>query len=69
MPKHPQFATHTLSPEGQEKAAEIREAFDTLLTKVHEHVPEGRERALVATKLEEACMFAVKGMAKDNAIS
>lgn len=43
---------------------EIKWAFDDLLSKCGNRIPphNGRYLALVKTKLEEACMFAVKGI-------
>ena len=40
----------------------IQEAFGVILGNVTNHVPVGREQAIVITKLEEACMWAVKGI-------
>lgn len=64
---HPAFEVHTLTGDGQLKAKEIAEAFDGLLSRLYYFIPEGRERAIVVTKLEEACFFAKKGMAKSEA--
>jgi len=41
---------------------ELRLQFSQLLETVEAHVPAGRERAIVATKLQEACMFAIRGI-------
>lgn len=41
---------------------DIREAFSVLTEMIEQKVPKGRYHALVQTKLEEACMFAVKGI-------
>lgn len=59
----PEFASHILNDAGIEKAQSIGAAFGSLLTFVEQHVPAGRELAIVKTKLEEACFFAKKGMA------
>lgn len=40
----------------------VREAFKSLESSINEHVPDGRYKALVFTKLEEAAMFAHKGV-------
>lgn len=63
-----QFKVHMLNEEGKQKAKEIAEAFDALMTKLEAVVPEGREFAICKTKLEEACFFAKKGMAQENSI-
>lgn len=65
---HDAFAVYMLSDAGKEKAQFISVAFDNLLTSLSGVVGEGRELALVKTKLEEACFFAKKGMAKHNSV-
>lgn len=66
---HPAFRVHMLSPEGIQKANQLAEAFDGLLSDVEDLAggaasPEsGRYLAIVTTKLEEACFFAKKALA------
>lgn len=59
------FQVHMLNDIGKQKAREIAEDFDHLLGELKEVCPEGREMAIVRTKLEEACFFAKKAMAND----
>ena len=47
----------------QQAATKIREQFSALLTTIEEILPPSRERSVVATKLQEACMWATKGVA------
>jgi hypothetical protein len=61
------FQVHRLNENGMEKAQKIAQAFDTLLDELHTHCHDGREFALVKTKLEEACFFAKKSMANHPA--
>lgn len=63
---HAAFQTHVLTEEGMAKARKIAEAFDRLTTELSELCEGGRELAIVHTKLEEACFFAKKAMAKAN---
>ena len=63
---HDAFAVHMLTDEGKIKARGIAEAFDGLLSALTSLAPDGREMAIVRTKLEEACFFAKKAMAKDK---
>ena len=66
---HAQFAVHMLTEEGKEKAQEIAQSFDGLLTKLEALCPEGRHLALVRTNLETACFYAKKAMAEQNSQS
>lgn len=63
---HEAFKVYKLSDEGLDKAREIADAFDRLLERITPLMHEGRELAIVRTKLEEACFFAKKGMAKQQ---
>lgn len=62
----PEFATWPSEGPTRESIDEVRVQFDQLLDAVSLRVPpeNGRYLALVKTKLEEACMFAVKAIAK-----
>ncbi len=64
----PEFASHEVTDVGTARIAEIRHAFSTVLNCVEVNVPPSRERAIVATKLQEACMFAVRGVAVDPSV-
>lgn len=68
--KNKEFVVHKLNEMGMARALGIAVNFDILLTALTVEVPgqgalcpEGRELALVRTKLEEACFFAQKSMA------
>jgi len=56
------FQVHRLNDEGMKKAEMIASAFDRLLTELKPLCAEGREFAIVKTKLEEAAFFAKKAM-------
>lgn len=62
---HDLFKFHRLNPEGVKKAAAIAESFDTLLMTLEPLCTDPRLKAIVRTKLEEACFFAKKAMAVD----
>lgn len=56
-----------LNPTGREKASRIAKAFDELASTLEEVCAESpREFAVTMTKLEEACFFAKKAMAKQQ---
>jgi len=62
----PEFSSWEMQENQVVYANRIRGKFDDLLDAVAAVTPpkNGRYLALVKTKLEEACMFAVKGIAK-----
>lgn len=64
-PLHEAFAVHMLNAEGIEKATDIAETFDEMLSVLQTVCPPGRAFSIVVTKLEEACFFAKKSMAQD----
>lgn len=57
-----EFKVHRLNASGIAKAQDIAQIFDEALNEIKPFC-EGRELAIVSTKLEEACFFAKKGMA------
>lgn len=63
MTIRPEFQYHTLNQTGIDACTKIREGFTSLLDLVEATVPSGRERALVVTKLQEACNWAVRAAA------
>jgi len=65
-PIYPQFQFHKLSEAGQGKAKLIAGMYSELLDQLENicgSLNNGREMALVKTKLEEACFFSKKAMA------
>jgi len=57
------FEVHMLNSEGKSKANYIAHQFDALLSELSRLCANGRELAIVKTKLEEACFYAKKAMA------
>ncbi len=62
----PTFTSVQTTDTQQKAIQDIRTAFNDLLEKVTIHTTNGRYLSLVTTKLEEACMFAVKGITHTN---
>ena len=52
--------------ETQEKIANTRNAFTEITTYVLENLKDSREKSLTLTKLEEACMWAIKGITREK---
>jgi len=62
-----EFQIHMLNEHGIAKATALGEIFSLTLVAIEAVLPAGRERALVVTKLQEACFFAKRGIAGDAA--
>jgi hypothetical protein len=60
---YPLFEVHKLNETGMQKAQQIAGSFSGLLGELELICGQGREIAIVKTKLEEACFFAKKAMA------
>jgi len=60
----PEFDVHILNPEGISRARRIAQSFSGLLDEL-EHLcgTDGREMAIVRTKLQEAAFYAKRAMA------
>jgi len=50
----------------KDKIDNTREAFAKVTTYVLENLQDGREKSLALTKLEEACMWAIKGITRED---
>lgn len=59
-----EFQTHKLNSAGFDKAIAISHNFNELVEKLEIVCPANREFAIARTKLEEACFFAKKAMAR-----
>lgn len=51
--------------ETKEKIDTTREEFTKITAYILENLKDGREKSLVLTKLEEACMWAIKGITRE----
>ncbi len=57
-----EFQGHELNEHGKAKVDDIREAFSECLSRVQACVGDCRERSIVVTKMQEACMFAIRAV-------
>jgi len=60
------FETYLLNEDGKQAVNLVRSAFHDMIGKLNHLCPKGREYAIVQTKLEEACFFAVKAVSMDE---
>jgi hypothetical protein len=68
----PEFAVHILNEQGKKKAEAVGQVFTAALNAIETLCgDDGREMAVVRTKMEESCFFAKKAMAKrtDNQVA
>lgn len=50
----------------QEKISNTRNAFTDVTEFILENLKDSREKSLALTKLEEACMWAIKGITRES---
>ena len=60
------FISKAVSGEQAARIKDIQKAFCTFFDVIDMSIPEGREKSLMITKLEEACMWAIKGITREN---
>lgn len=64
--ENPEFSFYKLNELGVEKSKLIKDIFNDALNKINCICPPSRELSIVKTKLEEACFFAKKSIAKSS---
>ena len=57
------FDTHKLNETGFEKVKTLKATMNDAVEKVMATIPEGRDRAIFVTKLEEGMFFATRAIA------
>jgi len=62
-----EFSAIAMNDSAVEKCRVIRKSFSDALSAIKQHIKPGRELALVTTKMQEACMWAIRGVAMDPA--
>ena len=60
----PEFQAIAMNDVAVEKCRVIREAFSTALDAVTAQLGPSRELSIVTTKMQEACMWAIRGLAQ-----
>lgn len=59
------FMYYEATPEGAERKRKVTMMFVELAEKLDEIVPQGREKSLMLTNLEQAAYFAKAGLGRD----
>jgi hypothetical protein len=59
------FETHKLNETGFTKVAQFKEGLSLAVSSAMKHLPEGREKSIFKTKLEEAVFFGTRAIAAD----
>jgi hypothetical protein len=57
------FGFHTLNENGKQQVKDFKSAMARTVKEVEAMLPEGREKAIFMTKLEEAVFFGTKAIA------
>lgn len=61
------FETHKLNENGFAKVKEFKEGLSLSVSKAMQLLPEGRDKAILKTKIEEAVFFGTRAIAADPA--
>jgi hypothetical protein len=64
MQIRPEFSAIAMNDHAVDKCRAIREAFSAALESVSLQVGPSRELSIVTTKMQEACMWAIRGVAQ-----
>lgn len=56
------ITTHVLNEDGKRDVKNFKTTMNTLAKKAVAYLPEGREKSLFITKIEEACFFGTKAL-------
>lgn len=60
------FSNETLTTDQSNRIEKVRAYFTMALTALDELVPYSKERGIMTERLEEACMWAVKGISREK---
>lgn len=60
------FSNVTLTTDQSNRIEKVRAYFTMTLTALDELVPYSKEKGIMVEKLEEACMWAIKGISREE---
>lgn len=60
------FETHVLNEKGMEEVKLLKATMGGTLERVLPHLPEGRDKSIFMTKIEEAMFFGTKAVASKD---
>ena len=59
------FESKVLNEHQKLRVEDIRRDFQALRVTINEHVRDSREKSITLTKIDEACMWAVRGISRE----
>lgn len=66
MDNFDRFKSYSVDEDQKYRLDKLAIKFSTLLNNINDIVPESREKSLMLTKLEEACMWGAKAISREN---
>lgn len=60
------FGSVEVTTDQQKRIEEVRKSFYDVLLTINDNVLDSREKSLAITKIEEACMWAVKAVSTEK---
>lgn len=60
------FGNIGVTREQLDKIEFVRDEYGRLLDNINNSIPDGREKSLMITKLEEACMWGIKAISRET---